>query len=233
MDAIECLRSRRSVRKFLDVPLEWDKISTILDCGRLAPSAGNLQNWKFIVVTEKDLKDAVAHACVQQLWVAGAAAIITIVAEPEKAKRFYGMRGERLYTVQSCAAAAENMLVSAHALGVGGCWIGAFDEELLKTALGLPVEIRPQVVLAFGYADEKPVKPKKYPLEVVTYRKHWRGRAYDTEKVLGWYSPKVERALKRTVDLIKVGPEKLREHATRLSARIREKLSQKKNKGTS
>lgn len=229
MDAIECMKSRRTIRKYLKIPVEWDKVSDILDCGRLAPSAGNLQNWKFIIITDDNEKIPIAEACVQQLWVAKAPVIIVVVAEPDKGKRFYGMRGERLYSTQNCAAAAQNMLNAAHALGLGGCWVGAFDEDMIKRALGMPEEVRPQIVLTFGYPNEKVPKPRKFPLEVVAYRRKWRGRVYDVPKAMGWHSPKTEKVIHTGINLIKTAPDKVREHAKKLSEKIKQKLKEKKN----
>ncbi len=229
MDAIECMKTRRSIRKYLDVPVEWDKVSDILDCGRLAPSAGNLQNWKFIVITDNEEKLPIAEACVQQLWIAKAPVIIILVSEPDKCKRFYGMRGERLYTIQNCAAAAQNMLNAAHGLGLGGCWIGAFDEDMLKRALGMPEEVRPQIVLTIGYPDEKVPKPRKFPLEVIAYRRKWRGRVYDGDKAMGWHSPKTEKVIHTGINLVKTAPDKVRAHAKKLSDKIKKKLKEKKN----
>ncbi|MBW2992299.1 nitroreductase family protein [Candidatus Woesearchaeota archaeon] len=226
MDTIECIKTRRSVRKFLDKPVSWDDICTIIDAGRMAPSAGNLQSWKFIVVEDKDPKEQIAKACVDQLWIKDAPYIIVIVSEPEKMKRFYDVRGERLYSVQSCAAAAQNMLLAAHNLGLGSCWIGAFDEEKVKTILGCPAETRPQVIIPVGYPAETVEKPNKYPMEIVTYRRYWRGRIYDVDKALGMYSPKVEKVIGKTVETIKKAPE----HVKKAAAHIKKKVSEAKAK---
>ena len=69
MDIIECIHTRRSVRKFLDIPVEWDKIAQIISAGRAAPSAGNLQNYRFIVVEDEDMRKQIADACLQQQWI--------------------------------------------------------------------------------------------------------------------------------------------------------------------
>lgn len=164
MEAIECIKTRRSIRKFLDKAVEWDKIIDIIYCGILAPNAGNLQNWKFVYITDPAKKQAIAEACLKQHWIADAPVILVIYANPEKARQFYGVRGERLYAIQNCAAAAENILLGAHALGLGACWVGAFDEEMLNDTMEVnvkqrPHEPRPQVVIPIGYADEEPPFP--------------------------------------------------------------------------
>ncbi len=129
MNTEECIKTRRSVRKYKDKQVDWDLITNILDAGKFAPSAGNIQNWKFIVVRKEDVIKKLAKASFDQDWMEDAPVHIVVVGEPEKASRFYGARGERLYTIQSCAAAVENMLLVANELGLGSCWVGAFDES--------------------------------------------------------------------------------------------------------
>src|SRR3989344_2376362 len=111
MDIFEAIRTRRSIRKYLDRPVEWDKVVSILEAAKFAPNAGKLSNFKFIAVREEEQRKKIADACLQQQWMAKASVHIAIISEPEKSKRFYGIRGERFYTFQDCAAAAENMLL--------------------------------------------------------------------------------------------------------------------------
>ena len=133
--------------------------------GAHAPSSGNIQNWKFFYVRRPDLKQKIADACMQQGWIATAPVIIVLVSEPDKAARFYGVRGERLYSIQNCAAAAQNMLLAAHAVGLASCWIGAFDEEAITRTLQLGQRFRPQVILPLGYADEVVPEPMRQRIE--------------------------------------------------------------------
>ena len=173
MELREAIRTRRSIRKYKDKHVEWDKIATILDAGRLAPTAGNIQNWKFITVQKETSKKKIAKACLGQDWISTAPAIIAVTAEPMKAHRFYGIRGERLYTIQNCAAAIQNMLLTAHDLGLGACWVSAFDEELMASALILPEQARTYAVIPIGYPAEKPEQPPKYRIEHVVWFENW------------------------------------------------------------
>lgn len=201
MDVFECIHGRRSVRKFLDIPVEWEKVGVILDAGVAAPSSGNLQNWKLIVVQDENKKKALADAALQQYWISTAPAIIVICAELRRIKQFYGVRGERLYSIQNCAAVAENMLLAAHALGLASCWVGAFDEDMVARTLSIPddAEIRPQIMLPIGYPDETPAKPQKYPLDNITYFERWSrqniGKIKDVNSVL-WNYRVAEKGLK-------------------------------------
>ena len=178
-DILDLIKSRRTIKNFTSQYVSWENVARIIDAGRHAPSCGNLQNWKFVVVDDTEKKKLIADACYEQFEIISANALILICSEPEKAERYYGLRGERLYSVQNCAAAAENMLLEAHSLGLGSAWIGAFDEEMVKNILGIPEEARPQVIIAVGYAREIPPKPPKYPLETVMYLNRWRGKMRD------------------------------------------------------
>ena len=130
MEALECIYTRRSIRKYLSQHVEWEKVGNILEAGRVAPSAGNLQNWRFIVVMDRGKREKIAELCLGQHWMSSAPVHIIICSQPGTCKRFYGTRGEKLYCIQNCAAVAENMLLAAHAQGLGGCWVSAFDEDM-------------------------------------------------------------------------------------------------------
>lgn len=181
-DIIEIIKSRRSVKSFNPKYVSWELVAKILDAGRHAPSCGNLQNWKFIVILESELKDRLAEAAQEQLNLGMAGVLIIVCAEPQKAERYFGARGERLFTVQNCAAAVENMLLEAHSLNLGTCWVGAFDEEKVKEICGIPAEVRPQAIVAVGYPKEIPNKPPKYPLEALVYFNRWRNKMRDPAK---------------------------------------------------
>src|SRR3989338_6232743 len=100
-DILDIIKSRRSITKYLPKPVEWEYVARIIDAARHAPSCGNLQNWKFVVVLDPAKRKAIAEAAVQQYWMITAPVHIIVCAEPEKAERYYGIRGERLYTVQN------------------------------------------------------------------------------------------------------------------------------------
>lgn len=201
MEVAECIRNRRSVRDFLNTPVEKEKVGQILEAGKQAPSAGNQQTWKFIVVREPGLRVQIANACVQQLWVGHAPVIIVVCADMEKMKRFYGERGEHFYSIQSCAAAVENMLLTAHDLGLGACWVGAFDEASIATILGIPEGARPQAIIPIGYAARVPKEPVEYKLETVCYIEQWDRKIEDRDIVLGHFAPTTQRLVERGKDV--------------------------------
>ncbi len=211
MDAIECIKTRRSTRKYKDKPIEWEKIVTILDAGRLAPTSGNLLNFKFVLVREEANRRKLAEAAFKQQWMAKAPAHIVICAEPEKAESFYGTRGKTLYTTQNCAAAAENMLLAANALGLGACWVGAFDEDLVRRVINLPEQAFAHAIMTIGYPDENPPMPPRAIFRELIYLEVWWARRRNAPQ--SWYSLEIEKQFKKGKKNLKKWAKKIKEKA--------------------
>jgi SagB-type dehydrogenase family enzyme len=220
MEVFDAIRTRRSIRKYKDKQVPWDNIVTIMQAGKYAPSAGNLQNWKFIVVKSDEKRNAIVKACLQQEWMEVAPVYIVVVAEPEKAERYYGTRGARLYTIQGCAAAIENMLLTAHSLGLGACWIGAFDEDEIFRILNLAEGKTVQGVITIGYADENPEPPPKYRIEHMVFFEKWWGRLEPPKSHIGWWS----LYNKRIVD---EGKKFAKKTGKKIKAHVKKKLGKK------
>jgi nitroreductase len=209
-DILDLIKSRRTIKNFLPKYVSWEKLSLIIDAGRHAPSSGNIQNWRFVVVNNDDLKHQIAEACYEQYDIVKAT-LIVVCSEPEKVARYYGLRGERLYSVQNCAVAIENMILEAQSLGLGTRWIGAFEEEELKSLLKIPIQVRPQAILAVGHYDDNPEKPPKYPLEMVTYFNQWKGRLTDPAKYMNETATIMARKFKAVSEGIKETSEKIKD----------------------
>jgi nitroreductase len=169
MNTLDAINARRSVRRYLEKPVEFEKLTTILDAATKAPSAGNLQDWKFIVIVDQGLIKQVADYSVEQYWIQSAPALIIVCATPEKHEMYYGLRGKRLYNIQDCAAAIENILLTATDLGLGSCWIGAFEEDKIRALFSIPIDVRPQAIISLGYSDEIPKDRQLVPIENVVF----------------------------------------------------------------
>lgn len=215
MEVFEAISTRRSIRKYKDKQVPWDNIVTILQAGKYAPSAGNLQNWKYIVVKNDAKRSALAKACLNQEWMEQAPVFIIVVAEPERARMYYGARGARLYTIQACAAAIQNMLLTAHSLGLGACWIGAFDEDAMLKILNMAEEKSVQGIITIGYADEKPEQPPKFRIEHMTYFEKWWGRLEPPKAHIGWWSLSNKRMVEEGKKMINKAGKKIKEHVDR------------------
>ncbi len=150
MDLWTAVERRRSVRRFSSTEVPLCDIERILKAAIRAPSAGNRQPWHFIVVRKPELKRALASAAGGQGFVAAAPVVIVVCAEPERSAARFGGRGRGLYCLQDTAAAIEHILLAATALGLGACWVGAFDEAAAAHALSLPATLRPVAMVPIG-----------------------------------------------------------------------------------
>ncbi len=152
MDLWDAIEKRRSVRRFGPGEVSAKTIKTILEAAVRAPSAGNRQPWHFIVVRDSELKQALAIAARGQAFLAEAPVVIVICADPERSASRFGERGKQLYCLQDTAAATEHILLAATALGLGTCWVGAFDEQEAAHALSLPDHLRPVAMVPIGHS---------------------------------------------------------------------------------
>lgn len=208
MDTLNCLKTRRSIRKFLDIPVEQEKLNNILEAARNAPCAGNLQEWKFILITEEAAREKVAEACLGQLWISQAPLVIVVCSDPAKPKKFYNEAGER-FAVMDGAAAVENMLLAAHVQELASCWVSAFEEDMLRRELNIPEKIYIIAVLPIGYPDEKVPKPPKLTLEDMTYIGTYGNKVKDMAAYMGWYGEHVQKAIKKGKEIVKKFAKKL------------------------
>lgn len=164
----EVMRSRRSVRSYDSRrEVEEEKLRRLLESAILAPSAGNLQSWHFLVIRDQALRHGLAQAAAQR-FVGLAPAVIVVCADLERASGGYGSRGADLYCIQDTAAATQNMLLAATALGLGACWVGAFDEASVAELLRLPASLRPVALIPVGYPARVPRPPGRRPLSAVS-----------------------------------------------------------------
>jgi len=170
MEFSEVIAKRRSVRHFnskLDVPDE--EIRGLLENAVAAPTAGNIQPWRFTVVRSIEARERLAEA-LHQRWATSAPVVIVVSVDPRPCSARYGDRGERLYAIQDTAAAIENILLSAVDRGLSSCWIGAFDSAAVRSAIGMPEPVEPVAILPIGYCAESAGRPARRPLaEIATW----------------------------------------------------------------
>jgi len=178
MNVFDAITSRRSVRRFEKKSVDDNLIGVMLYMATQAPSVGNTQDWHFVVVKDEEQKNKLAKASLRQGFIADAPVVIVVCSDLEKISMKYGKRGETLYSAIDAAGAIQNMMLSATALGLGSCWVGAFDEEEVKTVLELPDHVRPIAVVPVGYPAETPRKHDKIPFEYVTSVEKY-GRGYE------------------------------------------------------
>lgn len=151
-DKLDFIFNRHSCRYFSQEPLREGDIELLMESLRWAPSAGNMQPWFFYVVKNEEVRENLAWAAYGQTFISEAPVVFVICADAEESASRYGHRGRSLYCIQDTAAAAENLLLSATALGYGSCWVGAFDEDRARRVFEIPDNLRPVAIIPVGYA---------------------------------------------------------------------------------
>ncbi len=167
----EAIARRRSIRQFKPTAVPEEHLEAMLEAAVLAPSAGNRQPWRFLVIRNPELRQRLAAAAHGQKFVAAAPVALVVCADLPRTESRYGQRGRELYALQDTAAAIQNLLLTAVAYGYGTCWVGAFDEEQAAAVLELPPSLRPVAIIPIGVPAASPRAPGRLPLEeVVEYR---------------------------------------------------------------
>jgi nitroreductase len=166
MEVSEAIRTRRSIRKYRAQKVEDDKLDRVLEAGRLAPSARNMQEWRFVVVRDEPTRKRLAEAAKGQTFVGEAPVVIAACATVTDSVMTCG---QLTYPID-LSIAVEHMVLQAVAEGLGTCWIGAFYEEEVKKILNIPPEVRVVALLPLGYSDESPFpRPRKGMEEIVAF----------------------------------------------------------------
>lgn len=186
MDTLEAIKTRRSVRKFSDRPVEPEKLRTVLDAARLAPSWANMQCWRFVVVEDAAMRQKISELSYVETFfgprgyktnpaqkaLAEAPVVVVACAEPTLSG---DLRGQQYY-MADLGIATENLMLAAHAEGLGSVFVGVFDEEGMGELLDIPSGIRIVGLFPLGYPLEpgKGGAPRK-PIEEIVFYGKWKG----------------------------------------------------------
>jgi nitroreductase len=185
MDTLEAIKSRKSVRKFSDRPVEPEKLQAVLDAARLAPSWANMQCWRFVVVEDQAVKERISELSYVEAFfatrgykfnpaqkgLAQAPVVIVACAEPNQSGDLHGQQ----YYMTDMGIAAENLMLAAHALGLGSVFVGVFDEEGLGDLLDIPPGVRIVGLFPLGYPlEEGKGGPPRKPLDEIVFYGKWK-----------------------------------------------------------
>jgi len=164
METIATIMNRRSVRQYQQQPMPADHLTTILECARQAPSAGNRQSCHLIAVTDPELRRRVAEACHNQTWMADASVIVVGLGDPSISSGWYQV---------DTAIALQNLVLGATSLGYGTCWVGAFDQGRLREILGIPEEMPIIAAIAVGRSAQQPeARPRRDLADFVSLQRY-------------------------------------------------------------
>lgn len=169
MDAMEAIMTRRSIRKFKSGLISDDMLEDLLKAAMSAPSAGNEQPWRFVIIDDREIMDEVPkiHPHTAMLKDAALAVLVCGDTSLEKYKGFW---------VQDCSAATQNLLLAAHAMGLGAVWTGFYPIEErvvgMRKLLGLPDHVIPLALVPIGYPDQASGRQERFRRDRV-HRNHW------------------------------------------------------------
>ncbi|MEM1883719.1 MAG: nitroreductase family protein [Candidatus Bathyarchaeia archaeon] len=195
------IRDRRSIRKYLSKNVPQEIIARIIDAARWAPSAHNAQPWRFLIIFDPEVKRRLAEAMASD-WLkdlerdsvpqeeakrlteesikrfSEAPVLIVAAITMREMYRYPDRRRQRfehLMATQSLAAAIQNLLLAAHAEGLGARWFCAplFCQETVRRVLGMPRDVEPQALITIGYPAERPEPPPRKPLKEITFKNYW------------------------------------------------------------
>lgn len=153
VDFFQTIKKRRSIRSFLDKPVERWKEQKILKTLMLAPSAANLQSYKVFVVSDKKKKEELVSAAHNQQYV-NAGIVLIFCTYPKRAKRKFGRRGQVLFSLQDATIAAAYSQLVATSLGLSSVWIGRFSEHKVQKII--KTKLRPVAIIPIGYSKQRP-----------------------------------------------------------------------------
>ena len=168
MDVSQAIRRRYSCRSYEDKPLDKEKLDTILEAARQAPSAKNLQDWRFVAVTEKETRKKLAAAANNQTFLEKAGAIVVACTVSDHVMRC----GQAIGPID-VAIAIEHMCLQATELGLATCWIGSFYPDKVKPIVGIPDDVTIIELLAIGYPADAPKEHRREPIEKIVSFEQW------------------------------------------------------------
>jgi len=165
----EAIKGRRSIRNFKKQNIPEETITQLVEAASYAPSAGNIQPWQFIIIRKPAIKKKLAESALNQAHVEQAPVVIVVCADEKRSSMGYGTRGKTLYCLQDTAAATQNILLTAHSLGLGTCWTGAFNEDEAREAVNAPEGVRPVAIISVGIPSGNPKQRSRRLLSQITH----------------------------------------------------------------
>ncbi|VVB92760.1 Coenzyme F420:L-glutamate ligase [uncultured archaeon] len=169
MEVHKAIQSRRSIRAYDSRQVEEEKLSRVLESGRLSPSAGNRQERRFVVVRDAKTRKLLSEAARDQKFVAEAPAVIAACSVETE---YIMSCGQAAYPIDT-AIAVDHMTLAAVEEGLGTCWIGAFDEIKVKEILNIPDDVRVVALIPLGYPSSIPRPTPRKSLDEIVMREKW------------------------------------------------------------
>ncbi len=172
MEIHRAIQTLKSTKKYLDKEVDWVKLTDILDAIRHTPSAGDIANWRVVVVKDKKIKEEIAKVSADQLWIAGAPVLLVICNDQSEMERMFKGKADH-YSTQSCAAGIQNILLLANSAGVDSAWVRTFNADRIRKILDMPDDVKIDAIVTLGYADKREKGERKTETRNVVYFEKW------------------------------------------------------------
>jgi nitroreductase len=167
LDVFEAIEKRRSIREYKPKPVERELTEKLLRAACWAPTGGNIQPWRFIVIEDSMMLEMVQK--ISPGYFGGAPLAILVCSDKTRAYKVGGTLGRDYLTIADCAMATENLVLAACALGLGTCVVKSFSHAAMKEILEIPEGVEPELLVIVGYPDSVPSAPRRAPLDEVVY----------------------------------------------------------------
>ncbi len=174
MDFDSVIKKRKSVRSFKNKKASFKLILEAVDSAIQGPFSGNQNNLKFLIVEEGEDINAIASYC-DQAWITEASVVVVVCSDDTQLEQLYGERG-RVYSRQQAGAAINTFILKLTDLDLDSCWVGAYDDEMIRERLEIPGHVQIEAVVPVGYGEGKFEKSKKKDLENSIRWEKWRLR---------------------------------------------------------
>jgi len=171
MDFDSVVKKRKSVRTFTGKKASWKDVLHAVDAAIQGPFASNQNNLKFLIVESKDMIDEIADLC-EQDWIKDSGILVVLCSDDEYLEDIHGEHG-RVFSRQQSGAAIQTLMMKLTDLGLGSCWVGAYDEGAIRDKLGIPSERQIEAIIPVGHERIKEAKKHKKKLENVLYWEKW------------------------------------------------------------
>ncbi|MEK6952411.1 MAG: nitroreductase family protein [Nanoarchaeota archaeon] len=168
MDINQIFDSRHSIRDYQDKDVSYDLIGELIDSARKAPSSGNVQNWRFIIVKDKKKRNEIATASLKQYWMNQSPVHIVVCYDDSNIKELYPKLHED-FSLLNCAITSTHILLKATELKLGTCIVAVFDKNAVSKILKLPQNIHPVLIITIGYPKGRHKATKRHPIEYLIY----------------------------------------------------------------
>jgi len=167
MDVFEAIKNRRSIRKYKPKSVERELTLKLLEAARWAPSGGNIQPWKFLVIEDRSILEMVRK--ISPGYFGETPLAILVCSDKARAHKVGGAMGRDYLSIADCSMATENLLLAACALGLGTCVVKSFSHAAMKEILEIPQDIEPELLVIVGHPDEAPSPTRRFPIDEIAY----------------------------------------------------------------